>query len=139
MTGSNEFEIDHLGIAVRSVEEALVFYRDRLGMNAGPIDTVAAEKVRVAMLQAGASRLELLAPSEPDSTIAKFIDKRGPGLHHVALRVQNFEETVERLRSTGAPLLNEPRAGAGGHIYVFLHPSATGGVLLELIKAEDNS
>ena len=87
------------------------------------------------MLPAGDSRIELLEATEPDSVIAKFIDKRGEGLHHVAIRVPDLSTTTERLRATGARLLNEPRAGAGGHLYVFIHPSSTGGVLLELIQA----
>ena len=102
-------------------------------------DTVAVEKVNVAMLPLGSSaghpRIELLEAVEPDSVIAKFIAKHGEGLHHVALRVPDLASTVERLRSSGARLLNEPREGAGGHVYVFVHPSSTGGVLLELIQA----
>jgi methylmalonyl-CoA epimerase len=86
------------------------------------------------MLPAGGPRIELLEPTGPDSTIAKFIEKRGEGLHHVAVKVSDLAATVDRLRSQGARLLNEPRAGAGGHLYVFVHPSSTGGVLLELIQ-----
>jgi methylmalonyl-CoA epimerase len=93
------------------------------------------EKVNVAMLPAGESRLELLEATEPDSVIAKFIDKRGEGLHHIALQVPDLAATVERLKANGARLMNEPRKGAGGHLYVFVHPSSTGGVLLELIQA----
>jgi methylmalonyl-CoA epimerase len=83
----------------------------------------------------GDPRIELLEASEPDSVIAKFIDKRGEGLHHVALKVPDLLNSVERLRSAGARILNEPRTGAGGHLYVFVHPASTGGVLLELIQA----
>jgi methylmalonyl-CoA epimerase len=86
------------------------------------------------MLPAGESRIELLEATEPDSVIAKFIDKRGEGLHHVAIQVPDLASAVARLKSGGARLLNEPRAGAGGHLYVFVHPSSTGGVLLELIQ-----
>jgi methylmalonyl-CoA epimerase len=112
MTGSSA-KIDHLGIAVRSIDQALRFYRDQLGL----------------------TRIELLEATGPDSVIARFIDKRGEGLHHVALRVPDLSASVERLKSAGARLLNEPRAGAGGHLYVFIHPASTGGVLLELIQA----
>ena len=84
------------------------------------------------------ARLELLEASDESSTIAKFVAKRGPGLHHIAVRVRNFEEVLARLRAAGARLLNEPRAGAGGHRYVFVHPESTGGVLLELIKENDS-
>jgi methylmalonyl-CoA epimerase len=89
------------------------------------------------MLPAGESRLELLEPSAPDSPIAKFLEKRGPGLHHVALRVPDLNAAVERLRASGARLLNEPRPGAGGHLYVFIHPASTGGVLMELIQESE--
>ncbi len=132
--GSSTFEIDHLGIAVRSLDAALGFYEKQLGFAVSLRETVQQEKVNVAMLPAGDSRIELLEASEPDSVIAKFIEKRGEGLHHVAVRVPDLAATVERLKAHGARLLNEPRAGAGGHIYVFVHPSSTGGVLLELIQ-----
>jgi methylmalonyl-CoA epimerase len=131
-------EIDHLGIAVRSLEEGLRFYRDLLGMTASGRETVAQEHVHVAMLPAGAEahgpRIELLEASGAESTIAKFIEERGPGLHHIALRVDDLAAAVERLLQAGARLLNEPRAGAGGHTYVFVHPASAGGVLLELIQ-----
>ena len=135
MSGLNEFKIDHLGIAVRSLDEALRFYRDQLGLAVSLRETVAQEKVHVAMLPAGEPRIELLEAAEPDSVIGKFIEKRGEGLHHVAVKVPDLAATVERLRAGGARLLNEPRPGAGGHLYVFVHPSSTGGVLLELIQA----
>jgi len=126
--------VDHLGIAVKSIESALGFYAGQLGMNVSLRETVEQEKVHVAMLPVGGPRIELLEPSDPDSVIAKFIAKRGEGLHHVALRVPDLNAAVERLRAAGARLLNEPRAGAGGHLYVFVHPASTGGVLLELIQ-----
>jgi methylmalonyl-CoA epimerase len=134
MTGSSEFRIDHLGIAVRSLDAALQFYERQLGFAVGSRETVAQEKVKVAMLPAGASRIELLEATEPDSVIARFIEKRGEGLHHVAIKVPDLAATVERLKTQGARLLNDPRPGAGGHLYVFVHPSSTGGVLLELIQ-----
>jgi len=125
--------IDHLGIAVKSLADAVPFY-ESIGLPVGLRETVEQEKVHVAMLPAGESRIELLEPSAPDSTVAKFLEKRGPGLHHVALRVPDLNAAVERLRAAGARLLNEPRQGAGGHLYVFVHPSSSGGVLLELIQ-----
>jgi methylmalonyl-CoA epimerase len=134
MTGSQSCKIDHLGIAVRSLDQALRFYRDQLGLDVAMRETVAQEKVNVAMLPVGEPRIELLEPSEPDSVIGKFIEKRGEGLHHIALKVPDLSASVEKLRASGARLLNEPRAGAGGHLYVFVHPSSTGGVLLELIQ-----
>ena len=126
-------QIDHLGIAVKSLDDAIPFY-ESLGLRAGHRETVVQEKVNVAMLPTADSRIELLEPAAPDSPISNFLAKRGPGLHHVALRVPDLNATVERLRASGARLLNEPRAGAGGHIYVFVHPASAGGVLLELIQ-----
>jgi methylmalonyl-CoA epimerase len=129
-------KIDHLGIAVKSLPEALRFY-ESLGLKAAHRETVAAEKVNLAMLPACESRLELLEPSAPDSPVAKYLEKRGPGLHHVALRVPDLNAAVERLRASGARLLNEPRRGAGGHLYVFIHPASAGGVLMELIQESE--
>ncbi|MBX9601711.1 MAG: methylmalonyl-CoA epimerase [Bryobacteraceae bacterium] len=128
------FEIDHLGIAVKSIEQALKFYEGQLGLTTSMRETVAQEKVNVAMLPLSGPRIELLEATEPDSTIAKFIEKRGEGLHHIAVKVPDLEAAVRRLKESGARLLNEPREGAGGHIYVFVHPASTGGVLLELIQ-----
>lgn len=120
---------------MRSLDAALEFYEKQLGFSVGLRETVANERVNVAMLPAGESRIELLEASEPDSVIAKFIEKRGEGLHHVAVKVPDLAASVARLKSSGARLLNDPRPGAGGHLYVFVHPSSTGGVLLELIQA----
>ncbi len=122
MTGLNGFKIDHLGIAVRSLDKALAFYRDQLGLDVSLRETVEQEKVNVAMLPLGEPRIELLEPTESDSVIGKFLEKRGEGLHHVAIRVPDLAASVERLKEAGARLLNEPRVGAGGHIYVFVHP-----------------
>lgn len=127
-------QIDHLGIAVRSLKEALGFYEGALGMPVSLRETVEREMVKLAMLPAGGPRIELLEATCPDSAVAKFVAKRGPGLHHIALRVPDLAAAVERLKASGARLLNEPQAGAGGHLYVFVHPASTGGVLLELIQ-----
>ncbi|MBV8897055.1 MAG: methylmalonyl-CoA epimerase [Acidobacteriaceae bacterium] len=127
-------EIDHLGIAVENIDQALRFYQGALGMQVSSRETVLSERVHVAMLPSGESRIELLEAADADSTIAKFIGRRGPGLHHIALRVNDLAASVEKLKASGAELLNEPRQGAGGHTYVFVHPSSTGGVLLELIQ-----
>jgi LAO/AO transport system kinase len=128
--------IDHLGIAVAKLDEAVAFYHS-LGLEVAHHETVASERVHVAMLPTGESRIELLEPAAPDSPISKFLEKRGPGLHHVALKVPDLAAAVERLRASGARLLNAPRAGAGGHLYVFVHPASTGGVLLELIQENE--
>jgi methylmalonyl-CoA epimerase len=131
-------EIDHLGIAVRSLTEGLKVYESALGMSVSLRETVASEGVEVAMLPAGdsaeAPRLELLQALDESSTVAKFIGLRGPGIHHVALRVEDLSSAVERLTNEGCRVLHEPRIGAGGHRYVFLHPKSTSGVLLELIQ-----
>lgn len=120
---------------MRSIDRALEFYVRQIGLSLAARETVAQEKVNVAMLPVGASRIELLEPTEADSPVGKFLDKRGEGLHHVALKVPDLAAAVERLRASGARILNEPRPGAGGHLYVFVHPASTGGVLLELIQA----
>jgi len=126
--------IDHLGVAVSSLEKALGFYEQQLGLSVSLRETVEQEKVKVAMLPAGESRIELLEATGPDSVIAKFIEKRGEGLHHVALKVPDLVAIVARLKAAGARLLNDPRPGAGGHLIVFVHPVSPGGVLLELIQ-----
>ena len=132
--GIGGFNLDHLGVAVRSIEGALRFWRDHLGLHAGEPETVPEEKVRIAMLPAGGPRIELLEPSEPGSAVGRFLDRRGEGLHHVALRVPNLAAAVEQLRAAGVRLAGEPHYGADGRGYVFVHPSATGGVLLELVQ-----
>jgi methylmalonyl-CoA/ethylmalonyl-CoA epimerase len=130
------FEIDHLGIAVKSLAQAKSFY-EKLGMAVMPEETVAQEKVRLAMVPLGGSRIELLEPLSEESPIAKFIAKRGEGLHHVSLRVDNLASTVENLKKSGVRLVNEQiQIGAGGHLYVFVHPSSAGGVLLELVEEQ---
>ena len=126
--------IDHLGIAVKSLADAKGFY-EKLGLTPMPEETVAAEQVRLSMVPVGESRIELLEPTSPDSPIAKFLAKRGEGLHHVALHVDDLSATVERLKANGTRLISdEIKIGAGGHMYVFVHPSSAGGVLLELVE-----
>jgi methylmalonyl-CoA epimerase len=126
--------IDHLGIAVKSLAQAKKFYVG-LGLEVMPEETVEAEKVRLAMVPVGESRLELLEPTSPDSTIARFLEKRGEGLHHLALHVSDLAGTVERLKAAGTRLISDDiKIGAGGHLYVFVHPSSSGGVLLELVE-----
>ena len=126
--------IDHLGIAVKSLAQARKFY-EQLGLEVTGEETVEHEKVRVAMVPLGESRIELLEATEPDSVIAKFISKRGEGLHHVAIHVPDLTRAVEQLKATGTRFVtDEVKIGAGGHLYVFVHPSSTGGVLLELVQ-----
>lgn len=130
------FRIDHLGIAVRSLSAAKNIY-EKLGLSVSPEETVEAEQVRLVMVPVGESRLELLEPTSESSAIAKFISKRGEGLHHVSLRVPDLAAAVERLKKDGVRLVTEEiKVGAGGHRYVFVHPSSAGGVLLELVEAK---
>jgi LAO/AO transport system kinase len=134
---SNEtqrWEVDHIGIAVRSLADALPFYENHLGLPVFARETVPHERVNVAMLPAGDARIELLEACAEDSTIAKFVASRGPGIHHIAMRVPDLHATVRRLESAGVRLLGAPKRGAGGHLYVFVHPASTGGVLWELIQ-----
>jgi methylmalonyl-CoA epimerase len=128
------FDIDHLGVAVKSLAAARTFY-ENLGLSVVGEETVEGEQVRLAMVPVGESRIELLEATSPDSAIARFIASRGEGLHHIALRVNDLAATVERLKLSGARLISEDiKVGAGGHLYVFVHPSSTGGVLLELCE-----
>jgi methylmalonyl-CoA/ethylmalonyl-CoA epimerase len=128
------FTIDHLGIAVKSLAAARAFY-EKLGLQVVGEEVVPHEKVRIAMLPVGESRLELLEATSEDSPVARFIAKRGEGLHHVALEVDNLAGVVEQLKKAGTRLISdEIKVGAGGHLYVFVHPSSTGGVLLELCQ-----
>jgi methylmalonyl-CoA epimerase len=127
-------QIDHIGIAVKSLASAKSIY-EKLGLSISPEETVEQEQVRVVMVPVGESRIELLEATSEDSTIAKFIAKRGEGLHHVCLRVPNLPVAVERLKKDGVRLVSEEiKTGAGGHKYVFVHPSSAGGVLLELVE-----
>ncbi len=128
------FSIDHLGIAVRSLGQARAFY-EKLGLQVMGEETVEQEKVRLAMVPLGESRIELLEPTAPDSAVARFLDKRGEGLHHVALHVDDLNQVFERLKAAGTRFISdEIKVGAGGHLYVFVHPSSAGGVLLELCE-----
>jgi methylmalonyl-CoA epimerase len=129
------FSIDHIGIAVKSLGASKAIY-EALGLTVSPEELVEAEQVRVVMVPLGESRMELLEPTSENSVIAKFIAKRGEGLHHVSLRVPDLETAVEQLKQDGVRLVsNEIKIGAGGHRYVFVHPSSAGGVLLELVEA----
>lgn len=123
---------------MKSLAKAKEFYQ-ALGMQVMPEETVAAEKVRLAMVPVDGSRIELLEPTDADSPIARFLEKRGEGLHHVALHVNDIAGTVERLKAAGTRFVSdEIKVGAGGHLYVFVHPSSAGGVLLELCEDPPN-
>ena len=127
--------IDHIGIAVKSLAEAVKVYQDAIGLNVSGYDEVDEQGVRVAMLAIGESRIELLEPTRADSPVKKFMSKRGEGIHHIAVRVDNIEEALDRLKSSGAKLIDSaPRRGAHNTRVAFIHPSSTHGVLLELVE-----
>jgi methylmalonyl-CoA epimerase len=129
------FALDHLGIAVRSLADAKAIY-EKIGLPLSQEEVVPGEKVRVVMVPVGETRLELLEPTSDDSVIAKFIANRGEGLHHISIRVPDLNAVVQKLKSGGTRLVsNEIKIGAGGHRYIFLHPSSTSGVLIELVEA----
>jgi len=129
------FALDHLGIAARSLKTAKGIY-EKLGLRISPEEVVEHEQVRLVMIPVGETRLELLESTSGDSAVAKFIAKRGEGLHHICLRVPDLSATVEKLKSDGVRLVsNEIKIGAGGHRYIFVHPSSAGGVLLELVES----
>jgi methylmalonyl-CoA/ethylmalonyl-CoA epimerase len=128
-------KIDHIGVATEGIEAAATFYRDALGLAVEEIEEVAEQKVRVAMLPIGESRIELLEPIAEDSPISKFLAKRGPGIHHIAVQVDDIRAALEGLKQKGARLIDEhPRTGAGGCLVAFVHPSSAGGVLIELVQ-----
>ena len=131
-------KIDHIGIATGGIAEVANFYREALGLEIEDIEEVAEQKVRVAMLPIGESRIELLEPTTSDSPISKFLAKRGPGIHHVAIQVENIRESLRKMKEEGARLIDEePRTGAGGCLVAFVHPSSTGGVLVELVENQE--
>jgi methylmalonyl-CoA epimerase len=128
-------ELDHLGIAVRSIEASRTLY-EAIGVQVSGGEEVEQERVRVAMLEVGGSRIELLEATDADSAVGRFLVRRGEGLHHLALRVPDLSAAVERLKELGVRLVSERiQVGAGGHRYVFVHPQSANGVLLELVEA----
>ena len=132
-------KIEHIGIATRSLEDSLKFWRDALGLELTHTEVVEEQGVRVAMLPLGEPRIELLEPTREDSPVAKFLEKRGAGIHHIAVRVDDIRATLSDLKEKGARLIDEsPRVGAGGCLVAFIHPAAAGGVLLELVEHTDS-
>jgi methylmalonyl-CoA/ethylmalonyl-CoA epimerase len=133
-------KIEHIGIATRGLDDALGFWRDALGLELQEIEEVAEQGVRVAMLPIGETLVELLEPMSETSPIARFLEKRGAGLHHIAVRVDDIGATLKRLKEQGLRLIDEvPRRGAGGCLVAFIHPSSANGVLLELVEHTDAS
>ncbi|HKY29965.1 MAG TPA: methylmalonyl-CoA epimerase [Pyrinomonadaceae bacterium] len=127
--------IDHIAIATRGLTEATAVWKSVFGLEAESTEEVTEQGVRVAMLPVGDAHIELLEPLTPDSPISKFLEKRGPGLHHVAVRVKDISAVLDQLKAKGTRLIDEaPRRGARGCLVAFIHPSATNGVLLELVQ-----
>jgi methylmalonyl-CoA/ethylmalonyl-CoA epimerase len=128
-------KINHLGIATKGIEEALKFWEGALGLENVHTEVVEDQKVRVAMLPIGESRVELLEPTSDDSPISKFLEKRGGGIHHIAIEVDDIKATLAKLKSEGMRLIDEtPRIGAEGCLVAFVHPASANGVLLELVQ-----
>ena len=128
-------KIDHIGIATRQLEDGLAIWRDALGLPVDTTEEVAEQGVRVAMLPIGDTHVELLEAISPDSAVGRFIAKRGPGIHHIAVEVKDIEASLADLKKKGARLIDEtPRIGAGGCLVAFVHPTTTNGVLLELVQ-----
>ncbi len=133
-------KIEHIGIATRGLDDALGFWRDALGLELQDVEEVAEQGVRVAMLPIGETRVELLEPTSEASPIARFLEKRGAGIHHIAVRVDDIGATLKRLKERGLRLIDEvPRRGAGGCLVAFIHPSSANGVLLELVEHTEAS
>jgi len=129
--------VDHIGIAVKSIEDALKFWEATLGIKCEGIEEVKEQKVKTAFLPIKDTEVELLEATGEDSPVAKFIEKKGEGIHHIAIRVENLEEALEELKQKGVRLIDEkPRYGAGGARIAFVHPKATGGILLELSERD---
>ncbi|MFZ5826377.1 MAG: methylmalonyl-CoA epimerase [Bacillota bacterium] len=130
-------KIDHLGIAVKDLQAQIPIYRDQLGMEFEGFEEVASQSVRVAFFKVGDTRMELLESTSPDGPIAKHIERRGEGLHHVAYLVDDIKAAMAEARSNGLTLLSEePRPGAHHTLVCFLHPKSTGGVLMELVQKQ---
>lgn len=128
-------KVDHIGIATRQIDEALTLWRDALGLKIESTEEVTEQGVRVAMLPIGDTHIELLEPLNENSPVGKFLQKRGPGIHHVAIRVTDIKAALARLKEKGTRLIDEtPRVGAGGCLVAFVHPSSANGVLLELVQ-----
>lgn len=128
-------KIDHLGIAVNSIDDGKKFWSETLGLEFEGAETVEAQKVTTAFFPVGESEVELLESTAPDGPVAKYIEKKGQGIQHIAFRVENIEEALAELKEKGIQLIDqEPRIGAGGAKIAFLHPKATGGVLVELCQ-----
>lgn len=125
--------LDHVAIAVKDLEKAIAFYQQAFGLELAEIEEVKEQKVRTAIFGHGLGRIELICPTEPDTSVAKFLDKRGEGLHHICIEVEDLEASLAELKRQGAPLIDQtPKLGAGGAKIAFIHPKGAHGVLTEL-------
>ncbi|MCI0337618.1 MAG: methylmalonyl-CoA epimerase [Acidobacteria bacterium] len=137
---TSEIKIQHLGVAVSSIDDALIFWRDGLGLELKEIEVVEEQGVRVAVLPIGESRLELLEATGAETPVGRFLSRRGPGLHHLSVEVDDINAKIAELKGRGVRLIDEqPRVGAGGALIAFIHPSSTGGVLIELTQKDSDS
>ena len=130
-------KIDHIGIAVKNLEEAARVYSGVLGLGSSGTEIIEGQGVMITKFTVGDVKLELLQPTDPDSPVGRFIEKRGEGVHHIAFAVDDIDESLETLKAQGVDLIDkEPRIGAGGSRIAFIHPSAAGGVLIELVETD---
>jgi methylmalonyl-CoA/ethylmalonyl-CoA epimerase len=133
MSGVKAKGLDHVAIAVKDLEKAIAFYEKAFGLKLAEIEEVKEQKVRTAIFGHGLGRIELICPTEPDTSVAKFLEKRGEGLHHICIEVEDIEASLAELKAQGAPLIDQtPKIGAGGAKIAFIHPKGTHGVLTEL-------
>jgi len=130
-----EIKLNHLAVVVNDVDQALEFWRDALGLDFGGVEEVASEEVKVGFLEVGDSHIELVQPTTEDSGVAKYLDKKGPGMHHLCLEVEDIEVVMQKLTGKGYQMINEtPRSRDNGTRYAFVHPKSTGGVMIELYE-----
>lgn len=128
-------KLDHIGLATNTVEDGLALWRDALGLEVDTTEEIAGQGVRVAMLAIGDTHVELLEPLSPESPVGKFLSKRGPGIHHIAVEVKDIQASLAEFKKRGARLIDEtPRVGARGCLVAFIHPATTNGILLELVQ-----
>ncbi|MFO7886920.1 MAG: methylmalonyl-CoA epimerase [Eubacteriales bacterium] len=132
-------KVDHIGVAVKNLEDSLKFYQDTLGLELAGVEVVEEQKVRVAFLPVGDTEIELLESTDPEGPIAKYIDKKGEGIQHIAYKVENIEEAIKEMEENGVRMIDKtPRYGAGGAKIAFCHPKSTKGVLVELCQRDDD-
>jgi len=132
-------KVDHIGVAVKNLEDSLKFYQDTLGLELAGVEVVEEQKVRVAFLPVGDTEIELLESTDPEGPIAKYIDKKGEGMQHIAYKVENIEEAIKEMEENGVRMIDKtPRYGAGGAKIAFCHPKSTKGVLVELCQRDED-